>query len=99
MARSIQIPALSGAVLEAQSSGIREISNLARDLPGSLRLEVGQPDFRTPDHISEAGKKAIDDGITYYTLTAAATLIFIRTKANPLIVVFAAGVLGYFGVV
>jgi aspartate/methionine/tyrosine aminotransferase len=70
MARSIQLPALSGAVLEVQSSGIREISNLARDLPGSLRLEVGQPDFRTPDHISEAGKKAIDDGITYYTPTA-----------------------------
>ena len=70
MARSIQLPALSGAVLEVQSSGIREISNLARALPGSLRLEVGQPDFRTPDHISEAGKKAIDDGITYYTPTA-----------------------------
>jgi aspartate aminotransferase len=73
MARSIQLPALSGAVLEAQSSGIREISNLARDLSGSLRLEVGQPDFRTPDHISEAGKKAIDDGITYYTPTAGLT--------------------------
>jgi len=70
MARSIQLPALSSAVLEAQSSGIREISNLARNLPASLRLEVGQPDFRTPDHIGEAGKKAIDDGITYYTPTA-----------------------------
>jgi aspartate/methionine/tyrosine aminotransferase len=73
MARSIQLPVLAGAVLEAQSSGIREISNLARDMPGSLRLEVGQPDFRTPDHISEAGKKAIDDGITYYTPTAGLT--------------------------
>jgi len=26
-------------------------------------------------------------------------VIFIRTKANPLIVVFAAGVLGYFGII
>ena len=34
-----------------------------------------------------------------YTLTSVCTLIFIRTKANPLIVVFAAGVLGYFGIV
>jgi chromate transporter len=32
-------------------------------------------------------------------LTAVCTVIFIRTKANPLLVVFAAGVLGYFGVV
>ena len=57
-------------MLEAQSSGIREISLLALKHPGCLRLEVGQPDFRTPDHIGEAGKKAIDDGITYYTPTA-----------------------------
>ena len=82
MARSIQLPALSGAVLEAQSSGIREISNLARDLPGSLRLEVGQPDFRTPDHISEAGKKAIDDGITYYTPTAGLTSLRAKIAAK-----------------
>ena len=34
-----------------------------------------------------------------YLLTALCTVIFIRTKANPLIVVFAAGVLGYFGIV
>jgi aspartate aminotransferase len=37
--------------------------------PGTIRLDVGQPDFRTPDHISEAGKRAIDDGKTYYTQT------------------------------
>jgi aspartate/methionine/tyrosine aminotransferase len=82
MARSIQLPALSSAVLEAQSSGIREISNLARDLPGSLRLEVGQPDFRTPDHISDAGKKAIDDGITYYTPTAGLTSLRAKIAAK-----------------
>jgi aspartate/methionine/tyrosine aminotransferase len=70
MARSIQLPALASSVLEAKSSGIREISLLALEHPGCLRLEVGQPDFRTPAHISEAGKKAIDDGITYYTPTA-----------------------------
>src|SRR2546430_4920620 len=70
MARPIQLPALAGSVLEAQSSGIREISLLALKRPEALRLEVGQPDFRTPDHISAAGKTAIDDGITYYTPTA-----------------------------
>ena len=27
----------------------------------------GEPDFRTPAHISEAGKRAIDQGLTKYT--------------------------------
>ena len=50
-------------------SGIREISNIAVGMPGTIRLDVGQPNFRTPDHISEAGKRAIDDGYTFYTHT------------------------------
>ena len=31
-----------------------------------IHLEIGEPDFDTPDHISAAGKKAIDDGFTHY---------------------------------
>jgi aspartate aminotransferase/aminotransferase len=50
-------------------SGIREISNLAITLPGTVRLDVGQPNFRTPDHIGEAAKRAIDEGWTFYTHT------------------------------
>jgi chromate transporter len=34
-----------------------------------------------------------------YLLTAVCTLIFVRSKVNPLIVVAAAGVIGYFGIV
>ena len=30
-------------------------------------LTVGEPDFDTPQHIKDAAKKAIDDGITKYT--------------------------------
>ena len=43
--------------------------------------------------------RAADHDWRAYLLTALCTVIFIRTKANPLIVVFAAGVLGYFGIV
>jgi aspartate aminotransferase len=50
-------------------SGIREISNIAVGMPGTIRLDVGQPNFRTPDHIGEAGKRAIDEGFTGYTHT------------------------------
>ena len=64
------LPSLSSAVAEAHHSGIREIANQAMLMPGAIRLEAGQPDFRTPDHISEAAKRAIDDGHTYYTHTA-----------------------------
>ncbi len=32
-----------------------------------LNFSVGEPDFDTPPHICEAGKKAIDEGFTRYT--------------------------------
>ena len=57
-------------VREAAHSGIREIGNLAIKRPGTIRLEVGQPDFPTPPHIVEAAKRAMDEGWTGYTATA-----------------------------
>lgn len=33
-----------------------------------INMSVGEPDFDTPDHIKEAGKKAIDENKTRYTL-------------------------------
>jgi aspartate/methionine/tyrosine aminotransferase len=50
-------------------SGIREISNEALHTPGAIRLDVGQPNFPTPKYIKDAGKKAIDDNMTFYTHT------------------------------
>jgi aspartate/methionine/tyrosine aminotransferase len=32
-----------------------------------LHLELGQPDFRTPDHVAKAGIDAIEEGLTRYT--------------------------------
>ena len=31
-----------------------------------VHLEIGEPDFDTPDHIRAAAKKALDDGYTHY---------------------------------
>ena len=31
-----------------------------------IHLEIGEPDFETPDHIKEAAKKALDDNYTHY---------------------------------
>ena len=50
-------------------SGIREIANEALRTPGAIRLDVGQPDFPTPQHIKDAGKRAIDENKTFYTHT------------------------------
>src|SRR3954453_6620433 len=45
-----------------------EVLAKARALEASgkniVHLEIGQPDFPTPAHVREAGKKAIDDGWT-----------------------------------
>src|SRR5882724_6520655 len=31
-----------------------------------IHLEIGEPDFPTPPHIVEAGKRALDEGHTHY---------------------------------
>jgi len=50
-----------------QPSGIRVIFELARKMEGVVRLEVGEPDFKTPDNICEAAKKVLDEGHIHYT--------------------------------
>src|SRR4051812_18848699 len=35
-----------------------------------IHLEIGEPDFPTPPHIIEAGKRALDEGYTKYGPTA-----------------------------
>src|SRR2546427_9612120 len=68
MAR-IALPSLAGGPAEMAHSGIREIANEALHRPGTIRLDVGQPDFPTPQHVKEAGKRAIDENRTFYTHT------------------------------
>ena len=51
-------------------SGIREVMELADSIEGAIRLETGEPNFRTPRHICEAAAKAAFDGFTTYTPNA-----------------------------
>lgn len=44
-----------------------------------ISLTLGQPDFPTPEHVKEAGKKAIDENFTTYTHNAG--YIELRTAA------------------
>src|SRR5260370_2180325 len=72
------MPSLAQLPVEAHHSGIRELANEALRTPGAIRLDVGQPNFPTPRHISEAGKRAIDENKTFYTHTQG--LISLREK-------------------
>ena len=58
------------AVTSMPRSGIREIMDLAWQTPDCLHLEVGEPDFGTPEHIREGGVRAIHEGKTRYTPNA-----------------------------
>ncbi len=71
-------PALAHLPAATEHSGIREIGNEAGRTPGAIQLHVGQPNFPTPKHIGEAGKRAIDEGKTFYTHTQG--LITLREK-------------------
>jgi aspartate aminotransferase len=51
--------AVTQRALELRAQGIDVIS-----------LSAGEPDFDTPDHIIEAAKKSLDDGMTRYTPVA-----------------------------
>ena len=44
----------------------RSLEALGRDI---IHLEIGEPDFNTPSHIIEAGKRALDAGFTRYAPT------------------------------
>ena len=77
MAR-ISLPSLAHLPAEAAHSGIREIGNEAIRTPGAIQLQVGQPNFPTPQHIKDAGKRAIDEDKTFYTHTQG--LLSLREK-------------------
>ena len=60
----------SRAVESLPRSGIREIMELAWTVGDAIHLEVGEPNFPTPDHIVEAAHRAAVDGFTRYTPNA-----------------------------
>jgi aminotransferase len=61
---------VNSAVTDIQISGIRKISNLVATYKDAITLTIGQPDFPTPAHIVDAGKRALDQNKTLYTPNA-----------------------------
>ncbi|MEO8819392.1 MAG: pyridoxal phosphate-dependent aminotransferase [Ginsengibacter sp.] len=62
---------LSSNLSRFSESETIKMSTLARELKAQgvnvINLSLGEPDFNTPDHVKEAGKKAIDENYSHYT--------------------------------
>ena len=58
---------ISQRVMKISPSGIRRFFDLVSSIEDVISLGVGEPDFVTPWHISEAGIYAIEKGHTAYT--------------------------------
>src|SRR5213078_4888308 len=67
---TLPLQAIAAGPAEAAHSGIREVVNLALVTPGCIRLEVGEPSFRTPEHIVEAAIEFARTSPIRYTATA-----------------------------
>ena len=61
---------LSKTASNYPASGIRYMFDLAAQYNDLINLGVGEPNFKTPQHIKEAGKKAIDEDYTHYVSNA-----------------------------
>jgi len=59
-----RVQALTQSSTIAISSKAKELKDAGYDVIG---LGFGEPDFNTPEHIIEAAKDAMDDGLTKYT--------------------------------
>lgn len=61
---------LSGAAKVMRPSGIRKFFDLASDMPECISLGVGEPDFKTPWSVRDAGIRSLEQGRTRYTANA-----------------------------
>lgn len=61
---------LSGKVKTIKPSGIRKFFDIAAEMDDVISLSVGEPDFKTPWEIREAGIRSLEKGKTWYTANA-----------------------------
>ena len=61
---------LAPAAKSMRPSGIRKFFDLAAEMPHCISLGVGEPDFKTPWTIRDAGIRSLEQGRTRYTANA-----------------------------
>ena len=71
LTRSGEMPAPASSIARSMPvSRIREIMELAWKDPEAIHLEVGEPDFPTPEHVVDAAHRAARMGLTRYAPNA-----------------------------
>ncbi len=61
---------IAPAAAEMRPSGIRKFFDIAAEMDDCISLGVGEPDFKTPWRIRDAGIKSLQKGKTSYTANA-----------------------------
>lgn len=61
---------ISAGAREMRPSGIRKFFDIAAQMEGCISLGVGEPDFKTPWTIRDAGIRSLEKGRTFYTANA-----------------------------
>lgn len=61
---------LNREIKKIKPSGIRKFFDIAAEMDDVISLGVGEPDFKTPWHIRDAGIRSLDIGKTRYTSNA-----------------------------
>jgi aspartate/methionine/tyrosine aminotransferase len=65
-----RVRGISRRAARLPAQAIREVMELAWAQPDAIHLEVGEPDFPTPEHVVEAAARAAREGHTRYTPNA-----------------------------
>lgn len=66
---------LNNKIKEIKPSGIRKFFDIASEMDHVISLSIGEPDFKTPWHIRQAGIESLDKGKTWYTPNAGLSLL------------------------
>jgi aminotransferase len=66
---------LNDKIKEIKPSGIRKFFDIANEMDHVISLSIGEPDFKTPWHIRQAGIESLDKGKTWYTPNAGLSLL------------------------
>ncbi len=58
---------LNNTIASVKPSGIRKFFDIVNEMEDVISLSVGEPDFRTPWHVRQAGIESLKSGKTWYT--------------------------------
>lgn len=66
---------LNDKIKQLKPSGIRKFFDIASEMDQVISLSIGEPDFKTPWHIRQAGIESLDKGKTWYTPNAGLSVL------------------------